>query len=609
MYRLRIRRQGESGIGWDPFLRATIESVDRPQTHPEVNTHENDRLDIQLRTPVGTDVRLYVERVLVASTLLTDRVLLLSAIEGGSNPTLVCRGRLFSDAIGPTEMQLRVRPPGQEKWHRILTIPVTIKASKFTPEQFEQLFSDLQREAAGALMDIHGKMRVGMSQIPMQSAAPVAVLARLHTTVRELSDVLHQIARQPASRLHTHTTHEQAYPGQGVNEATLAAVCEDPSMLSRQGSVLVIREQLREYTRPDYHIPEHRTIADFAAFLFAQLADLRQRIDTEIAMREERRAWRNLRRDPNAPSWWETEDKPRIEELHRCKEQLKPLRASIEQWFRLPFLVSGSPLRHPPPLTPLFRNQVLYRRAWRTMAQHYHSSQATLDLQPLLTQVRSLPVLYQWWCAVRVLRILASGLIPLQTESLLAADGRTFSLEFKPNQSVEFGDALGHRLRYRYEPVYTAQDSERLPCVLDSKARRTPDLAIEIFAPGATDSLPELILIFDAKYTSRTPWEKMLEVASKYGRIGDARTGRILSRQVWALTPTGNEGTRLSQCCEVDNTAFWSPHFNGQGTVNGALVTLPVAPGGYDPLRDLLRTILRQVGVHFEEGNSGVPQR
>jgi hypothetical protein len=240
------------------------------------------------------------------------------------------------------------------------------------------------------------------------------------------------------------------------------------------------------------------------------------------------------------------------------------------------------------------------------MAHHYHSSQATLDLQPLLTQIRSLPVLYQWWCAVRVLRILANGLIPLRTDSLLTADGRRFTLEFTPNQSIEFGDALGHRLRFRYEPLYTAQDSERVPSVLDSKSRRTPDLAIEITPPGG-GPLPDLIVILDAKYTSRSPWEKMLEVASKYSRIGDPVTGRLLSRQVWALTPTGNQGSRLSQCCEVDNTAFWSPQFSGQGSVNGALVTLPVPPGGYDPLYDLIRTILRSSGVQFQESDSGIP--
>jgi len=607
MYRLRIRRQAASGHGWDPWLRINLAMGERPETATAVDAHENDRLEIQFRAPVGTEVRFAIENVLVASTLLTDRVLLLTPVEGGSNPTLVARGRLFCDAIGPTELKLSVRPPRQENWREILTIPVTVKASKFTAEQFEQLFSDLQREAAGALLDIHGKTRAGLSGVAMQSAAPPAVLARLQNTVRELSDVLYQIARQPASRLHTHTTRELANLGQPVNDATLAAICEDPSMLARQGSLLVIREQLREYTRPDYHILEHRTFADFAAFLITQLADLRQRIDNEIAQREERRAWRSLRRDPNAPSWWETEDKPRIDELLCCREKLKPLRASIEQWFRLPFLTPGSPLRHPPPSTPLFRNHVLYRRAWRTMAQHYHNSQATLDLQPLLTRVRSLPVLYQWWCAVRVLRILASGLMPLQTQSLLAEDGRTFCLEFKPDQYIEFGDARGHRLRYRYEPVYTAADNELLPSVLDSKARRTPDLAIEIYKPDAKETLPELLVIFDAKYTSRTPYEKMLEVAGKYSRIGNPRTGRILSRQVWALTPTGSVGSRLPACCEVDNTAFWSPHFDGQGSVNGALVTLPVPPGGYDPLRDLITTILRRVGVLFEHHDPNRP--
>jgi hypothetical protein len=562
---------------------------------------------MQLRAPVGTDARLSVERVLVASTLPIDRVTLMqtSPGEGGSYPALHCKGRFFADAIGPSELRLVVRPPGAATWSTLLVVPVTVQASKLMAEQFELMFHDLQREAAAALFDIHGKSRMGMKAAPLRSAAPVAVLARLRSTVRELTDLLYQIARQPASRLRAHTTREQSFPGQAVSEATLAALCDDPSMLARQGNLLVVREQLREYTRPDFRIPEHRALADFAAYLVSQLADLRQRIDTEITSREERRAWRNLRRESGTLTWWESEDKPRIEELMRARQELTRLRASIEHWHLFPFLLPGTPLRQLPPSTPLFRNHTLYRRAWRTMANHFQNFEATLDLQPLLTQIRSLPVLYEWWCAVRVMRVLSSVLLPLQTASLITPDGRRFSLEFTPDQMIEFGDAQGFRVRFRYEPVFTAQRDRGQPIVLDGSSRRTPDLVLEIYPPQQDQ--PDLLIVLDAKYSSRSPWDKMTEVAAKYSRIGDATTGRILSRQVWALTPTGTVGPTLRDCALVDNSGFWSPQFTTQSAVNGALVVRPLRVGEYDPLRELIEKILGHAGLRLER-ESGVPQ-
>ena len=48
---------------------------------------------------------------------------------------------------------------------------------------------------------------------------------------------------------------------------------------------------------------------------------------------------------------------------------------------------------------------------------------------------------------------------------------------------------------------------------------------------------PELIIVLDAKYSSEAHTVKLDEFSRKYGKIGVFRTGRVLSRQVWAMTP------------------------------------------------------------------------
>ena len=180
-----------------------------------------------------------------------------------------------------------------------------------------------------------------------------------------------------------------------------------------------------------------------------QLNDLRRRIDSEIDERTRRKSWRNHARDAGKSTWWETEDSPRIQELGHYRQELSLLHAAVQGWGALSFLPPGRPLSRKPNSTPLFRNHPVYRRVFRVIVSHFLAYQATLDTQTLLTRARSLPVLYEWWCAVQVMRALTRGLQPLvqdtQTPSMvstkLAQEGKRFTIEFAQNQSLNFVDA------------------------------------------------------------------------------------------------------------------------------------------------------------------------
>jgi len=181
--------------------------------------------------------------------------------------------------------------------------------------------------------------------------------------------------------------------------------------------------------------------------------------------------------------------------------------------------------------------------------------------------------------------------------TLLAQDGRRFTIEFTSDQAIDFADAAGRRVRFRYQPVYGG--SRGPVAVLDAGSVRTPDIAIEVYPAGG--DMPELIVVLDAKYSSATQREKMTEVATKYAKLGDPMTGRVLSRQVWALTPAGPAGVargdELRAHCTVDNVGFWSAGFDIAHPVNGAVRTRPVGPDAYDPLRALLVSLLTRAGI------------
>lgn len=620
MFRLKVRRQQRPGEPWRLIGDATADTA-KPARLPDAAASESDLLSLQLYPPAegGFAVRVLVGSVLVASTIPADRVALIDYADATDTdtPPLACRGRFLADWAGLTELAVDVRRGDSPDWARAFVLPLAVSAGKLETEQFNRLFSELERDSAAVLLDIHGKTQIGLKGgRPLASSAPVAVLSRLSATVRELDALLHQIGRNPASRLRVQTTREQALVGQAISDATLAEACRDPGLLGRRGPALVFREHLREYSRPDYRIPEHQVVADFAEYLKAQLADLRQRIDGEVADREARRRWRNLAIEPGRPTWWEAEDLPRIHELQRCRHELARLHGAVAGWSGLPFLPPGRCLRRKPQATPLFRNHALYRRVFRVVAGHFLTYQATLDTHHLLTRARSLPVLYEWWCAVQVVRILTRGLTPLahdpQARSLFATrltpEGRRFTIDFAPDQAVNFTDGRGARVRFRYQPVYTAAHGATGPAVvlLDAGAVRLPDMALEVYPAGAASAdVPEVIIVLDAKYSAAPQREKLTEVSTKYSKIGDVRTGRILSRQVWALTPAApaadTPADGLRGYCTVDNGAFWSPTFDALNPVNGAVQTRPVRPGDFDPLAALIASLLTLFGVNYTE--------
>jgi hypothetical protein len=624
MIRIKIRRK-PPGERWLPLGEAATDLA-RPVKLADGETSESDQVSFQIFPPRESplEVRVRVGSVLVASTIRADRVALIDQDDSGDldPPPLVGRGRFFADWAGITDLVVEIRAGDSPEWVRAFQMTMAVTAGKLDAEQFSRLFAELERDSAAVLLDIHGKTRVGLkSGRSLASSSPVAVMSRLRSTIRELDSLLHQISHRPASRLHAQTSREQALEGQAISESTLAEACRDPGMLGRRGSAIVFREHLREHSRPDYAIPEHQVIADFGKYLEAQLADLRTRMDGEIAERESRKRWRNKPIESSQATWWEAEDLPRIEELQRCRRDLTSLHGTVDRWSSLFFLPRGRSTRGKPRSTPLFRNHALYRQVFRLIAGHFLTYQATLDTHQLLTRARSLPVLYEWWCAIQIIRILTQGLNPLPHDphagSLIAThltqEGSRFTVEFSHDQAINFTDRRGARVRFRYQPEYLAsQGNAAGPAIalLDAGLVRTPDMAIEIFPTRSSSiDLPEVIVVLDAKYSAMSQWEKLTEVSTKYSKIGDPRTGRVLSRQVWALTPSlpaagqaAPEG--LQRYCTVDNQAFWSATFDPANPVNGAVQTRPVRPGEFDPLRTLIVSLLNLFGIEYSETSS-----
>jgi hypothetical protein len=263
------------------------------------------------------------------------------------------------------------------------------------------------------------------------------------------------------------------------------------------------------------------------------------------------------------------------------------------------------------------RSHKAYSSAFKTIANHYQAFRVQVDDKHLVMRARSLPVLYEWWCLLEVLRSLRACLHYAQAEDFgphspfrrLAEERDRFVVDFEPDQSVDFEDASGRLVRARYVPSYRNRLTARGAAYgfLGEDRERTPDIAIEIFAAGAASGQPpELILVFDAKYSSEAHAVKLDEVSRKYGKIGVFETGLVLSRQVWALTPAPappapparpNDAPEWASFCSVDNVGFWADGFDMTSSVVGVVQAKPNMPAGRPPLDSLLRLLLKRFGV------------
>jgi hypothetical protein len=602
----------------DPDTRRWLPLHDGPVADPIPELTLNEARDLEVAVgPVapGVQVRLEIGGWLAASSRSMDRTdfEFRRVEQADGTDWFVVRGRLVKDWVGITELQLLQAERGE--WAVVATVrPVFIAAGKMAQEEFAALCEDVAAYSAAALLDVYGKTYFGLEleHRPGESA-PVATTIRIRQALDQLATALREIASQPAYRLRATRVREPAIADQGVTDLTLEEACLDPTVAVYHRGRLAFREQVREVATPHYNLPENRVLSGFLHFLDAQLADLANRLHSDVALREGRKAERHRPPAPGEKSWWETEDLPRIIEMRRMLEQFRSMRTELARLRRYPFLPPGVELRDVPPSTPLIRSNRAYAAAYRVILSHFRAFRIRLDGGHLLTRGKSLPVLYEWWCALEVLRVLRESL----TLSQVQPSGRGtvfqhedtertgFVVEFEPDRAVDFEDESGRLVRLRYVPSYRREADSGGSAVglLSPDQERTPDLALEVFAPGDRDNpVPELIVVLDAKYTTQPHSRKLDEVRLKYDKIGVFETGRVLSRQVWAIVPTGPDreptrGPDWARYCTVDNIGFWSERYDMGSPTAGVVRAKPRFGEGRPPLDGLIRLILKRAGV------------
>jgi hypothetical protein len=591
----------------------------RPDEAEDYGLSETDSMTLSVKLdaplPEGMEVRFRVGGVSVAST----------APEGSVERRLVpalgaleTRGHaIFLDCAGHTALSLSTRWPDEDFHTTVARWPLRVIPGKITPEELERLVEDLDSAARGVVFEAYSKAMVSLRRAAgFRPAAPPEKLERIAAILDLFGVQLARISNRPAQRLSLSPRRVLISPGDAITPETSASIAEDTSFLTRSATGVLPRERIELEAERDVSLPEHRALSGFLAAISAETREILDLLRSDIAFRLERRKLFS-----SSPGGILTErEEPRLAALRALEARARLLFSrSRDLRRRHEFLPADTPaLRRPPEITKRFAHVGTYSVLYRAMREHHRSHLIDLGASEMLVGLKSLPDLWEYWVALRVIQCLQRrfryAASPWEThESLfrrVVGFRDRYVLDLAGDRRLELVDEEGRRILFRYQPLY-APFSRRGALYGRLKRRGAPyepDIAIEVYPAGVEDArIPEHIVILDAKYSSRAH-EDLLDDVLRYRNIGDFRTGRRLVRQIWAVTnhlrdtggpPAPERGgwtAPLETLVTVDNEAFLATEAF-EGEICGVIGVRPGPGEAGDALDLLLRRALDGLGL------------
>ncbi|HYF79803.1 MAG TPA: DUF2357 domain-containing protein, partial [Symbiobacteriaceae bacterium] len=264
----------------------------------------------------------------------------------------------------------------------VVRFELLVQPSKLTQSEYHAILRDLQERERGLLLDVYGKtyLTVDEQRPPIPGEMPAEeFLARAQRAVAVCEQQLTEIRRQPQQGIRVAFASQAYRPGQLLRSREVhelcrrgdglgAAVPHDPYALEAGGQYVGIERVPTLETVQDYDVYEHRAIRWFLLRLRILLSDLRRAAQAEYDQRMADKTWKNYRRNPNQPSWWEQEDLPRLQPLQERATLCESLSGRITSLLRRhPCLQELGPFTPPLRATPTFGRRPAYRRLYETM--------------------------------------------------------------------------------------------------------------------------------------------------------------------------------------------------------------------------------------------------
>lgn len=367
---------------------------------------------------------------------------------------------------------------------------VRIRPRTIDSEQYEALIEAVQGDAAALVYALHG----GAEGAHLTHGRARSLLESYAVLVEQLGPaavtLTQQIAKEPHHVLRTERTTTPLADAPRFDGTTLAALARTaPDDVGPVNTApytgMLPHTIITQRSGASTDVVEHRLLLGVLHTLLWQINSVRGALQRE----RERRAQHDALRGSAAAVATD-------ERLRQCIRVQRQLRHALAT----PFLANIPPLHtlHEP--THLMRRAPRYRRVYELFRALRDTPLIDWDSPTLWLPIQSLPLLYEQWCTLQVIKLV----MPLGTmteQHLLThdenADVRRWTLRLRQNTpllTVKCADGTLLRLFYQRRYAPHAPSSTALGS-LDPFVR-IPDIAIEV----QRGNRPTEVLLLDAKY-------------------------------------------------------------------------------------------------------------
>lgn len=329
---------------------------------------------------------------------------------------------------------------------------------------YEEILADVQESLAGLALEYLRATWQGANKVVAPSPTRIEWLTLLRGVVQELEQGLRQIARRPIRGLlrveEVRRSDQVRRVDNGIR--TYLRRRTQRGLATGLAEGVSTPERITERrARPTLDTPEHRWLASQVDRIRRRLADL------TLVERE---------RHQERPS----------ERRAKVLSELGQLEACVGQWSRLEPLQAATD--HPP--AGFASLQLLTAPGYREAYQASMTLSLGLRVEggPLQLSVKDLNLLYEYWCYLALIRVVAEETkAPIDPRALLEVRDRGLSVMLRHGHESRMSFSLpdGRRVTVRYNPSMS-----------DALVPQQPDMLLTFQAPD----WPAVHLVLDAKY-------------------------------------------------------------------------------------------------------------
>ncbi len=406
-------------------------------------------------------------------------------------------------AVGHYLAALRLRyADGQTRTERF---PLRILPRRIDAERYEAMLSEIQQDARALVYALSG----GRMGSRLEPVAPTLTLVEeyyllVERHVAQALTLVQQLTRSPHSKLVSGQADTQLWELQRIEPAMLADMVRAPLDDVSEDVLPPLQAALRgpdrerggplpqsfstRRSQPTTDLIEHRVLKQVLRVLLSRVVYVRS-----IAKREQTRRQQNAglaeSRSTAAVERW----------VAGCDKAAVKLRRALS----LPWLQPVDQLGTFTQPTPLMRREPRYRRLYQLYRDLRSTPWLAFDSQLLWLPIHELPLLYEQWCTLRVVKaLLPLGLVVEQSmveraDEADSTEERRWTMRLRqerPLLVLALADGAKVTVWYqrRYQPA--GQSAAELG-TLDPFVR-IPDIALEVQRPDC----PPKVLVADAKY-------------------------------------------------------------------------------------------------------------